>query len=223
MTWRPLLLSLEVAALATLLTLVAGTALALLLRWEKVPARHFIDAIISTPLVLPPTVLGYYLLVVLGRDSALGRAWEAVTGHQLVFSFAAAVIAAAVGSIPLVVRSTKVGLDAVDPSLVAAARTLGARPTRVLFTVVLPLAGPGIIAGAMMGFARALGDYGATAMFAGARIEGTPTASIYVMEELYNLHDDNVAATALAMTVVGVLMLYLANRLTKRLHPWPTR
>lgn len=223
MTWGPLLLSLEVAALATLITLFAGTGLALLLRWEKLPARHFIDAVISTPLVLPPTVLGYYLLVVFGRDSALGHAWEAVTGSQLVFSFSAAVIAAAVGSIPLVVRSTKVGLDAVDPNLIAAARTLGARPARVLFTVVLPLAGPGIVAGAMMGFARALGDYGATAMFAGARIDGTPTASIYVMEELYNLHDDNVAATALAMTAVGVLMLYLANLLTKRLQPWPTR
>ena len=219
MSWKPLLLSLEIATLATLITLVLGTALALLLRWKRLPARELVDAIISTPLVLPPTVLGYYLLVVMGRDSAIGHAWEAVFGSPLVFSFGAAVIAAAVGSIPLVVRATKVGLDAVDPNLVAAARTLGARPLRVLVTVVLPLAGPGIVAGAMMGFARALGDYGATAMFAGARIEGTPTASIYVMEELYNLHDQNVAGMALAMTAVGVTMLYLANRLTRRLQP----
>ncbi len=218
MSWTPLLLSLEIATLATLITLVVGTALALLLRWRRLPAHDLIDAVISTPLVLPPTVLGYYLLVVMGQDSAIGRAWETVFGSQLVFSFSAAVIAAAVGSIPLVVRATKVGLDAVDPNLVAAARTLGAKPLRVLVTVVIPLAGPGIVAGAMMGFARALGDYGATAMFAGARVEGTPTASIYVMEELYNLHDDNVAGMALAMTAVGVTMLYLANRLTRRLH-----
>ncbi len=218
MSWAPLLLSLEIALIATALTTVLGTALALLLRWPRMPGRDFFDAVISVPLVLPPTVLGYYLLVSLGKDSAIGRAWAAVTGTQLVFSFWAAVIAAAVGSLPLVVRATRVGLDSVDPILVNAARTLGARPTRVLWTVVIPLAGPGIVAGAMMGFARALGDYGATAMFAGAKIEGTPTASIYVMDELYGQRDQHVVAVSIAMTVVGVTMLYLANRLTRRLH-----
>ena len=218
MSWAPLLLSLEIALLATALTTILGTALALLLRWPRMPGRDFLDAVISVPLVLPPTVLGYYLLVSLGKDSAIGRAWAAVTGTQLVFSFWAAVIAAAVGSLPLVVRATRVGLDSVDPILVNSARTLGARPMRVLWTVVLPLAGPGIVAGAMMGFARALGDYGATAMFAGAKIEGTPTASIYVMDELYGQRDQHVIAVSIAMTVVGVTMLYLANRLTRRLH-----
>ena len=218
MSWAPLLLSLEIALIATALTTVLGTALALLLRWPRMPGRDFFDAVISVPLVLPPTVLGYYLLVSLGKDSAIGRAWAAVTGTQLVFSFWAAVIAAAVGSLPLVVRATRVGLDSVDPILVNSARTLGARPMRVLWTVVLPLAGPGIVAGAMMGFARALGDYGATAMFAGAKIEGTPTASIYVMDELYGQRDQHVVAVSIAMTVVGVTMLYLANRLTRRLH-----
>ncbi|HEY5935219.1 MAG TPA: molybdate ABC transporter permease subunit [Kofleriaceae bacterium] len=220
MSWAPLWLSFQIACLATLLTLVVGTALALLLRWRRLPMRDLIDAIVSTPLVLPPTVLGYYLLAVLGNDSAIGDAWEWLFGTPIIFHFSGAVVAAAVGSLPLVVRATKVGLDAVDPNLVNAARTLGARPVRVLFTVVLPLAGPGIVAGAMMGFARALGDYGATQMVASTKPapDGIPTASIYVYEELLNSRDKNVFAMSLAMTIVGVVMLYFANRLTNRLQ-----
>ena len=218
MSWLPLWLSFQIAALATALAVVVGTGLALLLRWRRLPARDLIDAVISAPLVLPPTVLGYYILVMVGNTSAIGRAWESVFDAQIVFTFTGAVIAAAVGSLPLVVRAVRVGLEAIDPSLIAAARTLGARPVRVLFTVVLPLASPSIIAGAMMGFARALGDYGATLMVAGARIDGTPTASIFVMDQLLAGHDDQVLAMSAATTAFGVAMLYFANRLTRRLH-----
>ncbi|MGN6104390.1 MAG: molybdate ABC transporter permease subunit [Kofleriaceae bacterium] len=218
MIWAPLILSLQIAALAMVVSLVVGTAIALLLGWRRLPARDLFDAVVSAPLVLPPTVLGYYLLVVLGTDSALGRAWESLTGTQIVFSFTGAVIAAAVGSLPLVVRSARIGLDAVDPNLVAAARTLGARPIRVLFTIVLPLAAPGIVAGAMLGLARALGDYGITQMVAGSRIDGTSTASIYVMDALYASRDADARDMAIVTTIVGVSLLYLANRLTRRLH-----
>ncbi len=221
-SWGPLLLSLEVAGFATLLTLVFGVALALLLQWRRLPARDLIDAIVSTPLVLPPTVLGYYLLVVLGNGSALGDAWKSMfDGRTIIFNFEGAVIAAAVGSLPLVVRSARVGLESIDPNLISAARTLGANPIRVVFTVVLPLAAPGIIAGCMLGFARALGDYGATLMVAGARIDGVPTASVYIMDQLLAGKDQHVFSTALATTVFGVVMLYFANRLTRRLHPVP--
>jgi molybdate transport system permease protein len=216
--WDPLWLSLQIASLSTIVTLVSGTGFSLLLAWRRLPARHLIDAVISAPLVLPPTVLGYYLLVVLGRTSAIGRGWEWLFGSPIVFTFAGAVIAASVGSLPLVVRSIRLGVESVDPNLVAAARTLGARPVRVVVTVVLPLAAPGLIAGAMMGFARALGDYGATQMLAGARIDGTPTASIFVMDQLLANHEDQVFAMSLATTIVGVAMLYFANRLTHRLH-----
>jgi molybdate transport system permease protein len=97
--WQPLWLSLQIASLSTIITLVVGTGFALLLAWRKLPARHLIDAVVSAPLVLPPTVLGYYLLVVLGRDSAIGRAWAWLFGGSIVFTFAGAVIAASVGSI----------------------------------------------------------------------------------------------------------------------------
>ena len=223
MTWDPLILSLEVAVLATILSVVIGTALAALIVWRRMPARDLLDAVISAPLVLPPTVLGYYLLVALGRHSALGRAWEALTGSQLVFSFAGAVVAATVGSLPLVVRSARVGLESVSASFVDAARTLGAGPRRVFFTVVLPLAMPGVVAGAMLGFARALGDYGITMMVAGGRIDGlgvhaSPTASIYVMNAVDGGRDGDAFAMAIVTTIVGVAMLYLANRLSRRLH-----
>lgn len=216
--WAPLWLSLQIASLSTIVTLIAGTGFSLLLAWRRLPARHLIDAVVSAPLVLPPTVLGYYLLVVLGRSSAIGRGWDRLFGQPIVFTFTGAVIAASVGSLPLVVRSIRLGIESVEPNLIAAARTLGARPVRVVVTVVLPLAAPGLVAGAMLGFARALGDYGATQMLAGARIDGTPTASIFVMEQLLANHDDQVFAMSLATTIVGVTLLYFANRLTHRLH-----
>jgi len=216
-TWAPLVLSLKIAALATVVGVIVGTGLALILNMRRLPARDFVDALVSAPLVLPPTVLGYYLLVALGRDSWIGHAWERLTGTTIVFSFTGAVIAAAVGSLPLIVRSVRVGLEAVDPRLVAAARTLGANPARVVFTIVLPLAAPGIVAGAMLGFARALGDYGITQMVAGSRIDGTPTASIYVMDALNAGHDDDARNMAIATTVLGVGLLFAANVLTRRL------
>lgn len=221
MTWQPLWLSFQIASLATILAVAVGTALALLLTWRRLPGRDLIDAVISAPLVLPPTVLGYYILVAVGNTSAIGRAWESLFGVQIVFSFTGAVIAAAVGSLPLVVRTVRVALEAIEPNLIAAARTLGARPRRVLVTVVLPLAAPGIVAGGMMGFARALGDYGATLMVAGAKIDGVPTASIFVMDQLLGGHDDQVFAMSAATTVFGVAMLYFANRMTRRFHRDP--
>ncbi len=217
--WGPLWLSLRVALVATAWTSVLGIALAVLLLWKRLPGRDFLDAVVSVPLVLPPTVLGYYLLVSMGPESVVGRAWETVFGDPIIFTFRAAVIAAAVGSLPLVVRSLKVGLEAIDPSYLAAARTLGAGPVRVFFTIALPLALPSLIAGLMMGFARALGDYGATMMFASARPhEGLPTGAIAVMDWLVANREGDAQTMAVVMTVVGVAMLYLANRLNRRVQ-----
>src|SRR5260221_12756021 len=188
MARTPLRLALQVAFIGMVLSLVVGTALALLLGWKKLPARDFVDAIVSAPLVLPPTVLGYYLFTMIGPQSGVGRAWHWLTGDDLVFTFKAAVIAATVGSLPLVVRSVRVGLESVEPNLIAAARTLGAGPMRGLPTVTLPLAAPGIASGAMLGFARALGDYGMTQVVAGSRFDGagisnTSPASIYTYDQ----------------------------------------
>jgi len=219
-TWAPLLLSLQIATIAMIVSLVVGTGLALLLRWRRLPLPDVFDAIVSAPLVLPPTVLGYYLLVALGPDSFIGRAWHALTGATITFTFTGAVVAATVGSLPLVVRSVRVGLESVDPNLLAAARTLGASPARVLLTVTLPLAAPGLIAGAMLAFARALGDYGMTQMVAGTRISGlwldtTSPASIFVYDQLVANHEEAARNTAIVTTIVGVTILYITNRMTR--------
>jgi molybdate transport system permease protein len=223
MTWDPLWLSLEVATIAMVVSLLVGTGLALLMRWKHVPLPDLLDALISAPLVLPPTVLGYYLLVAMGPDSLVGRAWHAVTGGRIIFTFTGAVVAATVGSLPLVVRSVRIGLDAVEQNIVNAARTLGAAPLRVLFTVTLPLAAPGLIAGAMLGFARALGDYGMTQMVAGSRIEGigvpmTSPASIYVYDQLVANHEAAARNMAIVTTIVGVAILFITNRVTRRYY-----
>jgi len=223
MTWAPLWLSLEIATIAMIVSLVTGTGLALLMRWRRLPLPDLFDAVVSAPLVLPPTVLGYYLLVALGPDSFIGRAYHAVFGSSITFTFTGAVVAATVGSLPLVVRSVRVGLDSVEPNLLAAARTLGASPMRVLVTVTLPLAAPGLIAGAMLGFARALGDYGMTQMVAGTRIEGlwldtTSPASIFVYDQLVANHEAAARNLAIVTTLVGISILYLTNRVTRRYH-----
>ena len=228
MDWSPLLLSLEIATFAMIVSLIAGTACALLLAWRRLPARELFDAVVSSPLVLPPTVLGYYLLTVLGPGSVIGDAYEWLFGKPIVFTLTGAVVAASTGSLPLVIRSVRLGLESIEPSLIAAARTLGAAPARVLVTIVLPLAAPGVIAGAMLGFARALGDYGITQMVAGARINGigihneSPSA-IYVYDHIINSGtvpgaESEARAMALATTIVGITLLYLANRLTRKLH-----
>jgi molybdate transport system permease protein len=221
--WQPLFLSLQVATIAMLFALVIGTGLALLLVWKKLPLPDLVAALISTPLVLPPTVLGYYLLTIMAPHSLIGRAFHWVTGGDIIFTFKAAVIAATVGSIPLVVGAVKVGLDAIEPNLLAAARTLGASPARVLATVTLPLAAPGIIAGAMLAFARALGDYGMTQMVASSRFDGfgihnESPASIFVIDELVALREDSARNMAIATTLLGIVLLVLANRLTRRLQ-----
>ena len=223
MSWDPLKLSLEIATIAMMVSLVVGTGLALLMRWRRLPVPDLVDALISAPLVLPPTVLGYYLLVAMGPDSVVGRGWHALTGHDIIFTFTGAVVAATVGSLPLVVRSVRVGLESVEPNLLAAARTLGAGPLRVLVTVTLPLAAPGLIAGAMLGFARALGDYGITQMVAGARIQGigldtTSPASIFVYDQFIGNHEAAARNMAIVTTLVGVTILFVANRVTRRYY-----
>lgn len=197
---------------------MVGVALALLLTWRKLPARYFLDAVVSAPMVLPPTVLGYYLLVALGVNSGVGRVWERLFGSSIVFTMTGAVVAATVGSLPLVVRASRTGLEGVDRTLVLAAHTLGAGRVRTFFTVVLPLAAPGIISGAMLGFARALGDFGITIMVAGSRIGDTQPASIFIYDAIQANRETEANRMAIVMTVVGISLLYAVNRLSRKRH-----
>jgi molybdate transport system permease protein len=216
MSWQPLVLSFEVAAVATLAATVLGIVVGLLLANRRMPARELIDAITTAPMVMPPTVLGYYLLVLLGRHSVIGVVWQTVTGSPIVFTRSGAVVAATLGSLPLVIKSARAALESVDPILIKAARTLGAGPLRALLTVHLPLASRGIAAGVMLAFARALGDFGVTLMVAGDIPGETQTAALAIYD-LIQSHEERAAAGMVAiLTSIAVLALYLVNKLGAR-------
>lgn len=216
MTLSPLALSVEVALAATAVSAALGVALAWALSRRATPLRDLADALVAAPLVLPPTVLGYYALVALGRRSVLGRAWESLTGSPVVFTRTGLVVAAVLGSLPLVVRASRAAFEGVDPALVHAARTLGATPWRAFHSVELPLASRGIAAGVTLGFARALGDFGVTLMVAGDIPGETRTASLALYGALMEGRDADARALALALTALAVAALALVNRLGRR-------
>ena len=213
MTWSPLLLSFQVAILATLIAAVVGVLLAAWLANGRFPGRDLVDVILTAPMVLPPTVLGYYLLVSIGRRSLIGSAFESLTGSSIVFTRTGAVVAAAVGAFPLVVKSSRAALEGVDPILLHAARTLGATPLRAFLTVQLPLAQRGIIASLMLAFARALGDFGVTLMIAGDIPGETQTASLAIYDAIQAHRDADALALVAVLTACAMSMLYAANRL----------
>ena len=216
--WWPLALSLQIGLGATLLATLIGVPLGLLIANKRTPARNLIDAISSAPLVLPPTVLGYYLLVALGRHSPIGRAWEALTGSSIVFTRTGAVFAATVGALPLVVKNARAALEGVSPELLKAARTLGAGPLRAFLTVHLPLAARGLIAAVTLAFARSLGDFGITLMVAGDIPGQTQTASLAIYDLVQAENDRAAFGMVAVLTSVAIVTLYLVNRLTAQSH-----
>lgn len=210
--WVPLLLSLKAAGWATALDLVLGVAAGYALaRWRS-GARDVVDSLLTLPLVLPPTVLGYYLLVLLGRRGVLG-AWLDRIGIQLVFTWQGAVIASMVVAFPLILKSARAAFEAVDPQLERAARTLGISETGIFFRVTLPLAARGILAGALLAFARALGEFGATLMIAGNLPGRTQTLSVAVYAAVQAGDDATANFLVLVTSATCVLILLIAGRL----------
>ncbi len=214
MELAPLVLSLQIATVAAVVAAVVGIGLATLLANVRFPGRDLLDALATGPLVLPPTVLGYYLLVALGRRSAIGHAWEAVFGSSIVFTRTGAVVAATVGALPLVVKTCRTALEGVEPSLVRAARTLGASPVRAFFTVQLPLAARGVVAALMLAFAKSLGEFGITLMVAGDIPGDTQTASLAIYDLTQEHRDSAALAMVLTVTAVGIAILYTVTKLT---------
>ncbi|WJF89384.1 molybdate ABC transporter permease subunit [Paraburkholderia bonniea] len=210
--WVPLLLSLKVAGWATALNLVFGVAAGFgLARWRS-GARDLFDALLTLPLVLPPTVLGYYLLALLGRRGVLGT-WLEQWGIQLVFTWQGAVIASSVVAFPLVMKSARAAFETIDPQLERAARTLGLGEVAIFFRVTLPLAARGILAGGLLAFARALGEFGATLMIAGNLPGRTQTLSVAVYAAVQAGDDQTAAFLVLVTSVTCVVILLLAGRL----------
>ena len=216
--WFPLLLSLRVAAIATLITTVVGVAGAYVLARFTFPGRGLLEAIASLPIVLPPTVLGYYLLVSIGRNSPIGRGYEALFGQQLVFTWQAAVIAAAIASLPYCLRTATAAINAIDLGYEEAARVAGLHGSRLAFIVTLPMAGRGIIAGISLAFARALGDFGTTIMVAGNIPGRTQTMPIAVYDRVQAFDYATAGLLAAILSVVAVAALLLVSRLER--SPW---
>ena len=214
--WHPLLLSLWVAAVATAGSLLFGVAGGALLARRRFVGRDLLDAVLCLPLTLPPTVLGYYLLVVLGRLSPLGRLWEALFGQPLTFTPTAAVIAAMVHGVPSILKASRAALEDVDPLLLRAAASLGASEPRRLLTVALPVAQRPILAAAMLAFARALGDFGVTLMIAGDIPGYTQTASLAIYDAVQAGREGQALGLVAALSLIALTLLYLTNRLSNR-------
>ena len=214
--WFPLWLSLKVAAIATALSLVIGLWLAYLLAHRRFRGLEILDAATALPLVLPPTVLGYYLLVVLGRESAIGRLYESVVGQPLVFTWQAAVVAATVHAFPLLVKTARAALESVDRSCEKAARTLGASEWRVFWRVTLPLARRSVFAAAVLAFARSLGDFGATLMVAGNIPGRTQTAAVAIYDAVESGNTLLARTLVLILSAGAMLIVFAANRLEHR-------
>ncbi len=206
--WIALALTLKVAGCATLLNLVLGVGFGFLLARRRFPGRDLLDAVFTLPMVMPPTVLGYYLLVLLGRNGPLGHWLLQTFNINLIFTWQGAVIAATVVSFPLVFKSARAAFEAVDPQFEQAARVSRVGEAGVFFRVTLPLAWRGILAGLLLSFARATGEFGATLMVAGSIPGKTQTLSIAVYEAVQAGQDDvaNFLVLVTSVTCIAVLL-----------------
>jgi molybdate transport system permease protein len=212
----PLLLTLKVALLATLLALVAGVSFAYVIARYRFPGREVLDALCTLPMVMPPTVLGYYLLVVIGRRGWLGEWLWDTFGVSLMFTWQGAVFASAIAAFPLVFKGARAAFEGVERQFENAARTLGVSPAGVFVRVTLPLAWRGILAGGMLAFARAMGEFGATLMVAGNIPGRTQTLSLAVYDAVQAGQDDLANFLVAVTSIVCVAILVGSRRLFKR-------
>lgn len=214
-------LSLEVAALATLASLLPAVGVAWLLARCRFPGRTVLDALVHAPLVLPPVVVGYFLLLLFGAHGLVGQWLFQTFGIKLAFTEGGAALAGAVMGFPLLVRSIRLGLEAVDSGLETAARSLGASPLDAFATVTLPLMLPGILAGLVLSFAACLGEFGATITFA-ANIPGeTRTLTLAIYTALQTPGGEGLAARLVALSLaLAIAALALAEWSNRRLRAW---
>ena len=212
----PLLLTLKVATFATLLALLTGVLFAFVIARYRVPGREVLDAVCTLPMVMPPTVLGYYLIVVIGRRGWIGEwLWDHL-GVSLMFTWQGAVFASAIVAFPLVYKGARAAFEGVDRQLENAARTLGVAPSGVFLRITLPLAWRGILAGGMLAFARAMGEFGATLMVAGNIPGKTQTLSLAVYDAVQAGQDDLANFLVAVTSIVCIAILVGSGRLFKK-------
>lgn len=220
--WTIVSLSLQIAGVAMIVALPCATAVAWVLARRVFWGHGLLNGIVHLPLVLPPVVTGYLLLIMFGRNGPVGRFLFDTFGITLAFNWTGAALAAAIMAFPLMVRAIRLGFEAVDTGLESAAATLGASPVRVFLTVTLPLIAPGILAGAVLGFAKALGEFGATITFVAAIPGQTQTIPSAIYGLLQVPGQEGAAVTLVVVSVVlamGALIIseWLARHMSKRI------
>ena len=215
MIWDSLRLSLMVVSVATIVIALVGTALALLLAKCRFRGKELLDAVLTMPMVLPPTVTGYYLILLLGRRGLLGGPLYELTGWSVTFTWVAAVIAATVVSIPLMIKASRAAIESVNPDYEIVSRIMGKGSFETFFRVTLPLAGKGILAGIILSFARAFGEFGATMMLAGNIAGKTQTMPLAIYEAMAAGEDTQATWLALILTGISVTVVYITNRLSQ--------
>lgn len=209
-------LSVQVASVATLFVVVFGLVIAFVLARRSFPGKELADVFFTLPLVLPPTVTGYFLIVLFGRNGLIGRILYSWTGWSIMFTWYAAALASFVVALPLMVKTARASIESVDEVLIRASYTLGHSELVTTFKVILPLAKKGIVAGAILSFARAMGEFGATLMMAGNMPGRTDTMPLAIYSAASSGEDSRAALMVAAFTVVSGLFLYAANRIGKR-------
>jgi len=210
-------LSLQVATVATVFVVIIGLCTSYLLARRNFPGKELLDILLTLPLVLPPTVTGYYLIVLFGRNGLLGRHLYAWTGWSIMFTWYAAVLASFVVALPLMVKTTRAALESVDEELIRASYTLGHSEFRTAMKVIFPLAKRGIFAGTVLSFARAMGEFGATLMVAGNIPGRTNTMPLAIYSAAASGDRPQAVIMVVIFTLISGIFLYAANKLTRRL------
>lgn len=217
-SWFSLRLSLQVASIATILVLLLGVALAYLFAMKDFRGKEVVDMLFTLPLVLPPTVTGYYLIVLFGRKGLIGRPVFETTGWSFMFTWQAAVLASFVVALPLMIKTVRAAIESVDKNLIRASYTLGHSGFTTAIRVIFPLAGKGIVAGTVLSFARAIGEFGATLMLAGNIPGRTDTMPLAIYSMAGSGEWSKANAMVILLTAISGLLLYIANRFGRRLH-----
>jgi molybdate transport system permease protein len=223
MDWQSFWLTIHLAALVTIILMMAGLPLAYWIAYSRWRWKFIVESLVAMPIVLPPTVLGFYVLLALGSRSPLGRWWQALTGHTLAFSFAGLVIGSILYSLPFAVQPFAAAFSQVDSRLLAASATLGASRLRTFLRVVLPLSAPGVLTGAALSFAHTMGEFGVVLMVGGNIPRVTRTVSIEIYDQVQALNYAAANQTALVLLVFSFLSLCLVYGVNRKRWAWPWR
>ncbi len=216
MDWPALTLSLRLGALTVLILLPIGIFLGRALAWSKIPGRGFVEAMLTLPLVLPPTVLGYYFLVAFGGASPLGQAFHAIFGQTLVFSFSGLLVASVIVNLPFAVQPMQRAFEAIPDELRHAGACCGLRPWQVLLRIDLPLAWPGIVTGLVLTFAHTLGEFGVVLMVGGSIPGETRTIAIAIYDRVQAFDNSGAGIMAALLLVLSLLALGVTYMLSSR-------